>query len=349
MTPDPAVSITSQLHGEKSGLGNRRSLVQVLRWLAAPQLTVLVFVLAAVSALWISEAGAPPTLVFTPPLLLLTVNLAAALLIHPRFRTDLPLLLFHIALIMLVILFFIARMTYLEGLATVTRGATFNGELLRVEKGPWHGEGYHNLRFVNEGFIDEYPANGNGYLTFNTVHWRDVAGNLHRRVIGDDVPLVLKGYRFYATRRGFTPRLFWQPQSGDMQYIDVKLPDIGPDGWHEGFVWTLPGGQQAQLMVEHKLIEPPPGSRRVDLGLSQIDAPLIVRTNEQRHVLRPGRSLELAGGTLSYVKLDVWLGYEVVYDPTTPWLIAVTVIGIVSLIVFYLKRVFIQSTQEQVG
>lgn len=317
-----------------------------LRRLAAPHLSVLAFVLVAAGALWVAEGGASPTAAMVPPLVLLVANLVAALVTHPRFRVDLPLLVFHLALLAFVGLLVVARLTYLDGTAPVTRGATFAGDVVELERGPWHGDGYKNLRFSNEGFVDEFPANGNEYRTYNRVRWWDGEGNPHLAEIGDDRPLVLDGYRIYATRRGFAPRLLWQPDAGGIQFASMQLGSIEADGWYAGNSWQLPGGPEIWLGLHHTVKRPPPGTVRADLGVADIATPLVVRTAAGRHELSPGQTLALDGGRLTYVRLDAWLGYRIVYDAATPWMIATLALAIASLIFFYVKRIFRRSSPE---
>lgn len=319
---------------------------RVLRRLAAPQLSVLSFVLIAAGALWVAEGGASATVAMVPPLSLLVVNLIAALATHPRFRGDLPLLVFHLALLVLLGLLALARLTYLDAMVPVTRGTTFSGDVADAERGPWHGDGVKALRFSNEGFVDEFPANGNEFLTYNRVRWWDAEGASHVAVIGDDRPLVLDNYRIYATHRGFAPRLLWRQASGEIQFASMQLGRIASDGWNAGNSWSLHGGPEIWLGLNHVMETPQPGSRRADLGVADITTPLVVRVAGARHELLPGQSLELEGGTLTYVRLDAWMGYRIVYDGVIPWLIATLAVGIASLIAYYARRIFRRSATE---
>lgn len=321
-------------------------LVGSLKRLAAPQVSVAAFILVAAGALWVAEGGASPTVAMLPPLGVLVTNLVASLLTHPRFRSDLPLLVFHLALLAFVALLAFARMTYLDGTVPVTRGAIFDGRVTEVEHGPWHGNGVQALRFSNDGFIDEFPANGNEYRTYNRVSWWDGEGNSHQAEIGDDRPLVLNGYRIYATRRGYAPRLLWQQTSGESQFASMQLGSIEADGWYSGSSWHLPGGPEIWLGMNHAIKRPPPGTVRADLGVAEITSPLVVRTGTGRHELGPGQSLELDGGRLTYVRLDAWMGYRIVHDASTHWMIASLVLAIASLVTFYVKRVFFRNSPE---
>ena len=45
-------------------------------------------------------------------------------------------------------------------------------------------------------------------------------------------------------------------------------------------------------------------------------------------------------GTLTYVRLDSWMGYRIVADPTKPWLIGTIAVAVISLVWFYSRIVF---------
>lgn len=318
----------------------------ILRRVAAPQVSAACFVLAAAGALWVVEGDASPTFAMAPSLSLLVVNLLAGLVTNARLRTDLPLLIFHLALAAFVALILAARLTYVDGIVPVTRGTVFDGALTQVEHGPLHGEGLQAIRFSNEGFVDEYPLSGNEYRTYNTVRWWDKRGQPHLAEIGDDRPLIIDGYRIYATRRGLAPRLLWQRTSGEFEYASIQLGHLQADGWYEGNSWQLEGGPSIWVGMQHDIVRPSPGSRREDLGVMTIDSPLVVRVGAQRREIRKGESLMLAGGTLTYSQLDAWLGYRIVYDPTTNWIMATALLAIGSLIWFYMRRVFTRPRTE---
>lgn len=334
-------SLTATAGGPRPGRGRGG-----LRRLAAPRYSVAFFLLTAVGALAVAEAGAAATWAMAVPFGLFLLNLLAALLTHPRFRLDLPLLLFHLALLALVLLFVLGRLTYMDGIVPVTRGAMFDGALVQVEHGPLHPGIPAQLRFRNDGFVDSFPPNGNEFRTDNRVRWWAVDGQAQAAEIGDDRPLVIAGYRIYATRRGFAPYFLWEEPSGRAEYASLQLGSVGPDGRFAGASWRLSGGAEMWVGLHHVVRPPARGSHRIDLGARDVTTPVVVRVGEQRHELLPGQSMALAGGRLTYVRLDAWLGYRIVYDMTTPWMIGCVLLGVVSLIWFYVKRVFAASEAE---
>lgn len=307
--------------------------------LASPRLTVAFFLLLAVGSLWVAQGGGNATLVTSLPLSLLVVNLVASITTQARFRADLPLLLFHLALLALVALLALARLIYFDGATMLTAGTAFEGNLVKDARGPLHGDGVRALRFANEGFTENFPQRGQYHSTYNRVRWWDDAGQSHVAEIGDDRPLVLDGYRIYATgRRGFSPVFQWQPAGGQAGYGTVQLPDSSTEGLGPATAWPLPAGPQAWVMLNLEAAPTPQaGAQRTGLGESEMRHHLVLRVDEQRVTLRPGETIEIGGGRLSYVRLSSWMGYRIVKDPTEPWLVATILVGLASMLWFYAR------------
>jgi len=308
----------------------------LLQALASPRLTVAFFVLMAAAALGAAYFPDRITALVVTPLLLLLVNVGAALVTNARFRADLPLLLFHLALLAFLALLVAARLCYFDGGVKLSAGAVFNGDYVSIKQGPLHGDAPARLRFANDGLI-EHAAPGGFPITYNQVRWWDAAGLPHMAEIGNDRPLLLDGYRIYATNfRGFEPVFDWQPHAGANEMGTVQLPYTFAGDFPEGTSVMLPGGTEAwvQLMsAENMEME----GLRDNLGVQTLKHQLILRVQDQRYEMRPGSTVDLPGGRLTYAELNTWMGYRVTYDPTPPWLAASVLVGVVSLLWFYAR------------
>lgn len=307
-----------------------------LETMASARLTVAFFVLMAAAALAATYHPEHITALVLAPLMLLLLNLGAAILSNARFRADLPLLLFHLALLAFLALMLVARLSYFDGGVKLSTGAVFDGQYLSVKRGALHGDGASRLRFANDGMTEHAEA-GSLPTTFNRVRWWDSAGLPHWAEIGNDRPLVLDGYRIYAThQRGFEPLFQWQPAEGGREMGTVQLPYTFAGDFPPGSTVTLPGGSEAwvQLLSAEKMELD--GSRD-DLGAQTLDHRLILRAGGKRYELKPGGSVDLSGGRLTYVELGTWMGYRVTYDPTPPWLAASVLLGVASLLWFYAR------------
>lgn len=307
--------------------------------LASPRWTIVFFLLTAATALAVVQQAGTPTLLMAPPFLLLLTNLGAAILVRPRFRADFPLLLLHLTLVAFMALVVVARLTYLHGTITLSNGSVFEGKPDTEERGPLHRGKLGEIRFANDGFTENF-TDGRPHATYNRVSWQDDAGRWHVAQIGDDYPLLIKGYKVFTTRhRGFSPLFLWRPSAGGAEeYGAVPLAEQ-PEGVIEPATsFTLPNGSDAWLMLDLETKPALTDKPRADLGSKDLVHRLVLRTGGQRHVLRPGDHLALAEGNLIYVRLDSWMGYVISHDPTKPWMIATLLIGIGSLIWFYWRR-----------
>lgn len=265
---------------------------------------------------------------------LLALNLLAALVVHPAFRRQLPLLVAHLALLALVLLVAAGRLVALDGRFELTQGEVFDGTLLDRDAGPLHVSRLQQLAFSHDGFEIDYAPGRKRGATRNPVRWRDADGRPRSAVIGDHRPLVLQGHRIYTSpNKGFAPLLQWQPGQGEPVRGAVHLPSFPAHELRQSRGWTLPDGRAVWVMLhtDETLIDPRAASR---FTLPR-EHRLVVRVGEQRAELAPGEHVALPGGTLVYEGLRTWMGYRVAYDPTLPWLLAAALLAALALALHY--------------
>jgi cytochrome c biogenesis protein len=265
------------------------------------------------------------------PLALIALNLAAAVATNGVFRRQGPLLIFHLALIVLVLLVAAGRLTYLKGKLELAEGQIFDGHLTESEAGPLHRPKLDRVRFANEGFSIDYAPGVRRGPTRNQVAWVDDAGNRQRTLVGDQHPLVLQGYRFYTSHnKGFAPIFLWQPAGGEVVAGAVHLPSYPIHEYKQALDWTPPGSRESvwvMLQFDEVILDPEKPS---EFRLPR-EHTLVVRVGETRHALSPGDSVELGDGRLTYRGLRSWMGYTVFYDWTLPWLLATCIVAVASL------------------
>jgi cytochrome c biogenesis protein ResB len=268
------------------------------------------------------------------PLGLLAVNLLAAIVVHPAFRREPPLLAFHLALLALVLIAALGRLTYLSGQAEVTTGEYFDASLVISQQGLWHEDRLKSLNFRLDGFtIDYLPNRGMAQrdVTRARLRWFDRHGNEQQGIIGDHYPLLLGGYRFYTSHnKGFAPLFRWQPAAAPTQQGSIHLPAWPSHEYRQALDWTLPGTAHqlwTQLQFDEALLD---GEHP-----SQFRTPrehlLVVRDGNKRYEMRPGMSIDLADGRLTYLELRTWMGFKIFYDWTLPWLLAAGVMAVLAL------------------
>ncbi|MGY0195491.1 hypothetical protein ACWA7J_10495 [Leptothrix sp. BB-4] len=268
-------------------------------------------------------------------LLFLALNLLVALALHPTLRRQVPLLVFHLALLGLVVAAGLGRMTALDGRFELTEGVPWDGTLMDGVAGRWHPDRLAQLSFAHSGFEIDYAPGLKRGPTRNRVHWTDADGRPREDVIGDHHPLLLRGYRIYTSpNKGYAPLLRWTPVGGAAAVGALHLPSFPAQALRQSIDWQPPGGPPLwlQLPVDPALIDPDtaghfrlPDDRTLVLRLPGHDGA------EQRLTLSPGGSVDLQGGRLDYLELRTWMGYRVSYDLSLSWLLGLALLAVTSL------------------
>ncbi len=290
-------------------------------------------VLASLALLFVVVLGAPEGWLkwpLTAVFALLSLQLLAALVVHPAFRRKLPLLVAHLALLALVVLAGVGRLASLDGRFELTQGVAFDGRLMDQQAGPLHVAGLDRLAFEHDGFEIDYAPGLRRGVTRNPVRWRDEAGRARSAVIGDHRPLVIYGYRIYtSSNKGFAPLLRWQPAQGEAVLGAVHLPSYPMHALRQSREWQLPDGRAVWVMLQfdETLIDPAAAAR----FRMPREHRLVVRIGQARHELAAGEALQIEGGTLVYDRLSSWMGYRIAYDPTLPWLLASALLAALAL------------------
>lgn len=315
----------------------------MMRWftlLGSLRVTLAGFVFLGIGILiaYFNESHTTPWL--TAALLLMAGNLLAAIVTRPYFRRQRPLLLFHLALLVLIVLIAFGRLSYFSGQAELLSGTEFDGQLRIVEEGPWHIRAYDKLRFTSEDFTIMYGEGLYRLPTRNPVSWMDDDGQRQRKVIGDDVPLVLDGYRFYTTpNKGFAMVFDWLQSGQPPVRGAVMLPSYPARALEQANEWHLPGKREpvwTMLQLDEEVLKfDQPG----EFVLPK-DYRVVVRFGEQRLELPPvkggqttdlPRFVDFPEGRLVYVGMRSWMGYKVTRDPTLPWLLAVASLAVLAM------------------
>ena len=323
-----------------------RATQAILALLASPRLTLAILALlgAGVVATYLGEARGPWLL--AAPMTLFAVNLGCAVLTNGVFRRHTALLVFHLALIAIALLVAAGRLTYLKGQLELSTGEAFAGRLSQFEAGPWHGRGFDKVSFTSLGFTIDYHPGIQRDRTANTVAWTDAAGRQQRAVIGDNQPLVLAGYRFYTSpNKGFAPLFTWHPARGAPRRGTVHLPSYPMNEYRQALEWTIPDTDLklwTLLQFDEVLLDP---ARPAQFRLPG-EHKLVVRLGEERRELRPGGRLALPQGVLVYQGLTTWMGYNVFFDWTLPWLLAACLLAVASLAWHFWKKFAAQPWSE---
>jgi len=321
-----------------AGSGHGGAALRWLRRLASLRLTLALLGLlaAGVAAAFLVEGARTWPVVV--PLALLAANLLAAVATNGVFRRQTWLLVFHLGLVALILLVALGRLTYLKGMVGVTEGAAFDGVLAIDERGPWHAGELESVRFVNAGFEIDYAPGWQRGATRNQVLWQTPEGRWEKAVIGDQRPLVIAGYRFYTTfNKGFAPTFHWENAAGEILHGSVQLPSYPLHEYGQAVEWVPPGGRTpvwVMLDIDEVVIDP---DDHAAFRLPERYT-LVVRVGQARHEMRPGDSIVLPEGTLTFDGLRSWMGYKVFYDWTLPWLLAACAVSVASLAAHFWRK-----------
>ncbi len=273
------------------------------------------------------------------PLLLLMVNLLAAVLLVPGFRVKPYLLGFHLALLFMVIALGWAQLSRYEAAFELVEGERFDGWVDAAEGGL--------LRDLNqplpfsiqsESMQLNYGPNHRRDKAINRVSWWDERGEGYQGTISNHVPLTIAGYRIYTSRyRGFSLLLRWQPVSGEVQTARVNLPSYLENSLAQSKQWTIPGTDTEVWAMLGWEGDPFPVDRDFVFTAPE-QSHLVLRSGGQRYKLMPGDAVQLPSGSLQFIRPEVWLGYRISYDPTISLLVGTSFMAALLLMLHYIQR-----------
>ena len=270
----------------------------------------------------------------TPPLSLLVLNLAVAMFVDRRFHRQPMLFAFHLCLLLIAGLAGYGQMVTHEYRLLLAESQSFeSGMLVTVRGGPVEppalAEG-----FMRQGNVEvDYTPGLRRGVTRSEVWLADG----RRVVIGDDIPLLLDGYRFYTTsNKGFAVMFTWLPDSGDPVVGSMLFPSFPASELMQGLGWRTPAGEAIKLTLH----VPPSfyGERWTLMAGHASGAEVTVSVGERTELLQPASALTLRGGRLRYEHVGMWMGYKVRYDPTLPWLFSVAVLAVVFMALHFASR-----------
>ncbi|MDH3222006.1 MAG: hypothetical protein OEO19_20955 [Gammaproteobacteria bacterium] len=322
--------------------------------LASNRFTLLALVLLAAGIVIYYQFSPPGRLWFIVfPSLLLMVNFLLAVATRGILRQNWPLMVFHFALMLLVMLAFLGQMSYFQGTLELAENEVFSGDprqLDNVSRGPWHRYALGDASFSNLGFRINYHSGVKRDRTVNRIAFD--SGDAGRRIveIGDHVPLVVGHYRFYTSHnKGYAPVFEWRPSGSDTALTgSIHLPAYPINEYRQALEWRVPGSDHrlwTMLKIDENVL---PEDRPFEFRVPRQHR-IVVRIEDRRYEMNPGDRLSLAGGVLRYRELSTWMGYKIDYDWTRPWLLATAIIGLMALFVHYILKFSLPGSERLRG
>jgi len=267
------------------------------------------------------------------PLVALALNLAAALVVHPRFRRQPGLLCFHLALLAVLVIGALEQLRRFEGRVELLVGEDFAARNVETQAaGPLYGaDRLGRARFRQGHFSVDYAADLTRRATRSQVYLDGERGA--QMVFGDTRPLAIAGFHFHTTsNKGYAALLRWQDRDGSRALGAVHFPSYPLRDWQQVNRWTTPGGDE--LTLELDLPEPAPDTRawRLDSReASRMPATLLVNWSGREAAVGRGEWLSIAGGRLRFEGLRMWMGYQISFNPLLAWLLAAGGVGVAGL------------------
>lgn len=268
-------------------------------------------------------------------LVLLGVNLAFALVFDPRFRRKPLLFSFHACLLLLAVAAAYGQLVRYDARVALVEGQALDPQTMKVQRQgplarPRLAEGA-----IRQGAVEvDYTAGLNRGATRSRV-WSRESGWL---VVGDDIPLLLDGYRVYTTsNKGFAVLVLWDVAGKPAQLGAIHFPSYPASEIMQRTQWRTPVGQELALALTL-----PPSGYGEDWTLTTdhgADASLRLAFGETAVTLSPGEAIALDGGTLRFTDVRMWMGYRVTYDPTLAWLLSLALMAVAFMALHLAQRI----------
>lgn len=301
-----------------------------LRYIASLKLTLVGIVALILGVLLTYIEWVTASAWIAIPLSLLSVNLLAALITNPRFRSQSGLLIFHLCLLAVMLLATYGWLSNLKGRIEIMEGQSFDTRNLEViRQGPWHPwHRLESLKFQQGPMRVEYAPN---LIRAQTQSHIAISVNRTVMTVGDNIPLKVDGYRFYTTsNKGYAAVLTWRGEEGEIQRGAIHFPSYPLNDWQQLNDWQTPGGEK--LGFELLLTEKPKAEKSWTFDHSHNKGSLQIKRHDGTAItLKAGESINLQHGELSFEQLRMWMGYEVFYDPMLALLFAAALVGIFGL------------------
>jgi cytochrome c biogenesis protein len=315
---------------------------RLLAAIASLKLTLPGMGLLLIGVLVSYRAGVASAWWVAGPLVLLAVNLASAIAVQPRFRRQPPLLAFHLALLAVLVLGAMERLSYFHGRVELLVGEAFDAASVQMQaRGPWYRhDRLQRVSFVQGDFSVAYASSLTRGETRSRVFLPERPAT--PVVVGDTRPLSLSGFHFYTTsNKGYAAMLTWVGGDAVARRGAVHFPSYPLKDWKQVNGWTTPAG--SDVVLELALPRATPDDREWLLEsrrAADLESTLTARWDNQRVSVRAGDWIALPGGRVRFDGLRMWMGYHVSFNPFLPWLLAAGLVGIAGLSWHFWRRLW---------
>ncbi len=315
-------------------------MMSLLKTLASLRLTLAGMILLAVLAVIASRREGVDAGITALPLVILVLNLFAALLTNRSFRAQTGLLVFHVGLLLVFACIGLTVLLRFDGHVEVLEGSAFDAARVEtVEQGWWHVNRLDEIELYQGEVRINYLPGLNRQDTHSTVEYRAASGELHRMTLGDTRTARIDGYRIAATfNKGFAILLHWTGDDGSEMLGAVHMPSFPEFDWKQLTTWTTPAGQAIDLELD---FDQPVSSDNAEWTFGPTSMPYAVHVSiagDAPRSIRRGESVRLAGGVVRAVDLRVWMAYQIEYLPFLTWMFVAAFLAIAGLTAHFARR-----------
>ena len=306
---------------------------KILNALSGLPLTLLGLILFLGGVLPVVTGKMAATTALAPGYSLLVLNLVFAILIREKIRNSLPLLLFHLCLLLMLLSVGVSRLTYFKGWVEIAVDHPITEPSGVISKGPWHPNRFTNTRVALMDFSAEYRESGGRKSQKSVIQVGD--GKLVR--VDDAETADILGYQFTVSNNvGFALEFMWIGNDGNLIQGIKHFPSQTAYPETQGIDLPLPGVEKP-IWIGLDIV-----SKRQDFFTPEFRVPddysYTVMAANRGESVAPNGAIALPEGRLVLNGLVPWIGYELYYDPSIYFLLFTSLIGVCALAIFLWQR-----------
>ncbi|MCG7904464.1 MAG: hypothetical protein JAY60_18810 [Candidatus Thiodiazotropha weberae] len=317
----PESTLTTKLDGSEQ-IGNcrhKRSRSSVwLRSMSSLRITGIGLLLLGAGGVVASGQNQNSQWLIIASLLLLAINLCAALLSNPLFRLKPALFGMHVGLLLLAVSLAYGHLSRFRGHFEITEGQGFDPQQVIVDRQSLLA---HELPLEDAFRQGEVRINYAPGMMRRDTNSQLLLADGQMSIATDGQPAVIDNNRFYVTHnKGFSALISWWPAGGGPPSLGTlhfpSYPRLAP---MQHLFWTAPDGTELSIELAPKHI---PHDENWALNRSMSEMLLLVTREGNKTRLGPGESIRLAGGVCRFEGIRMWIGYRIFHDPSLYWCFA---------------------------
>ncbi|MEW8026673.1 MAG: cytochrome c biogenesis protein ResB [Candidatus Thiodiazotropha sp.] len=335
MSESTMITRASRLKPGGSGGQRGEGRLKWLRPVASLRITSLGLLLLGAGGVVASRQSDAGQWLIIVSLLLLAINLSAALLSSPLFRVRPALFGMHVGLLLLALALAYGQLSRFRGHFEITEGQEFDPRQVIVDRQAVLPTALPLEAAFAQGAIKIDYAPG---MMRRQTRSRVVLANNREWTASEGQPLIIDDYRFYVTHnKGFSALISWWPvQGGSPTHLgSLHFPSYPRLAPMQTLSWMAPDGTALTFEIRPTNI---PQDDDWTLSGTMAEALLLVTLNGLTTRLQPGEAMRLPGGMFRFEGVKMWIGYRIFYDPSLYWCFASALIVICCLAVHLAGR-----------